>query len=238
MDKNFHRSVIQSAARAHAELDAGLRAYLLRIYNYMALGLSLTGVVAFWVSTSPLLLQAIYGSPLQFVVMLAPIGFVFFLGFRIHAIRASTAQLLFWIYAGLMGLSLSWVFIVYTGLSIAKVFFITAGTFAAMSLYGYTTKTDLSRLGSFLLMGLIGLIIASLVNIFLKSSGLDFIVSVLGVLIFVGLTAYDTQNIKNSYYEFDDAETVGKKAIIGALQLYMDFINLFLYLLRFMGDRR
>ncbi len=238
MDKNFQQSVIRRVVNEQATVDAGLRAYLLRVYNYMALGLSLTGMVAFMVSTSPNLMYAIYSSPLQWVVMLAPVGFVFFLSFRIHSLQASTAQLLFWIYAGLMGLSLSWIFMAYTGVSIAKVFFITAGTFAAMSLYGYTTKRDLSRFGSFLIMGLIGILLASVVNIFLKSTSLEFAISLLGVAIFIGLTAYDTQNIKNSYYEFDSQETMSKKAIMGALQLYLDFINLFLYLLRFMGDRR
>jgi FtsH-binding integral membrane protein len=238
MNNNFQNRVIRSAADARASLDMGLRTYLLRVYNYMALGLGLTGAVAFMVSTSPALLQAIYTTPLQWLVMLAPLGFVMFISFRIHAIRSSTAQLLFWVYSGLMGLSLSWIFLAYTGMSIAKVFFITSGTFAAMSLYGYTTKADLSRFGSYLIMALLGLILASLVNIFLKSSGFDFVISAIGVLIFVGLTAYDTQNIKNSYYEFDDAEIAGKKAIIGALTLYLDFINLFLHLLRFLGDRR
>lgn len=238
MNKNFQQSVIRRAASTQAAVDMGLRAHLLRVYNYMALGLGLTGMIAFMVSTSPTLLYAIHSTPLQWVVMLAPVGLVFFLSFRIHSLQASTAQLLFWIYSGLMGLSLSYVFMAYTGTSIAKVFFITAGTFASMSLYGYTTKTDLSRFGSFLIMGLIGLILASLVNIFLKSSGLDFVVSLLGVGIFVGLTAYDTQNIKNSYFEGDSGEVAGKKAIMGALQLYLDFINLFLHLLRFLGDRR
>ncbi|AIL12563.1 membrane protein [Candidatus Paracaedimonas acanthamoebae] len=229
------RTVSRSGAGA---LDQGLRSYMLGIYNYMALGLALTGLVATLVASSPALLQAIYGSPLQFVVMLAPVGFVFFLSFRLHAIQASTAQMLFWAYSGLMGLSLSWIFLAYTGASVAKVFFVTAGTFGAMSLYGYTTQKDLTGLGSFLLMGLIGLILASLVNIFVKSSAFEFVISAIGVLIFTGLTAYDTQVIKSEYIEGDDREIMMKKSIMGALRLYLDFINLFLHLLRFLGDRR
>ncbi len=235
MSNEYMRTVSRSGAGA---VDQGLRSYMLGIYNYMALGLSLTGLVATLVASSPALLQAIYGSPLQFVVMLAPVGFVFFLSFRLHAIQASTAQMLFWAYSGLMGLSLSWIFLAYTGASVAKVFFVTAGTFGAMSLYGYTTQKDLTGLGSFLLMGLIGLILASLVNIFVKSSAFEFVISAIGVLIFTGLTAYDTQVIKSEYIEGDDREIMMKKSIMGALRLYLDFINLFLHLLRFLGDRR
>ncbi|MBN9413329.1 MAG: Bax inhibitor-1/YccA family protein [Candidatus Paracaedimonas acanthamoebae] len=235
MSNEYMRTVSRSGA---ANLDQGLRSYMLGIYNYMALGLGLTGLVATLVASSPALLQAIYGSPLQFIVMLAPVGFVFFLSFRLHAIQASTAQMLFWAYSGLMGLSLSWIFLAYTGASVAKVFFITAGTFGAMSLYGYTTKKDLTGLGSFLLMGLIGLILASLVNLFVKSSAFEFVISAIGVLIFTGLTAYDTQVIKSEYIEGEDREIMMKKSIMGALRLYLDFINLFLHLLRFLGDRR
>ena len=240
MNKNFQYGAVRSAASTRSNVDAGLRSYLLRVYNYMSLGLGLTGVIAFLVSTSPVLLQTIHQPPLSLIVSLAPIGFALFLSVRINKIQAQTAQVLFWVFAGLMGLSLSYVFVLYTGISIAKVFFITSGTFGAMSLYGYTTKTDLSRFGSFLIMGLFGIIIASVVNMFLKSSGLEFITSFLGVVIFIGLTAYDTQNIKNSYYAsaaYGD-KTLGKQAIMGALTLYLDFINLFMYLLRFLGDRR
>ncbi len=230
---------MRTVSRSRTEsLDQGLRSYMLGIYNYMALGLGLTGLVATLVASSPALLQAIYGTPLQYVVMLAPVGLVFFLSFRLHTLQASTAQMLFWAYAGLMGLSLSWIFLLYTGASVAKVFFVTAGTFGAMSLYGYTTQRDLTGMGSFLLMGLIGLILASLVNIFLKSSAFEFVISVIGVLIFTGLTAYDTQVIKSEYIEGDDREIMMKKSIMGALRLYLDFINLFLHLLRFLGDRR
>ncbi len=219
------------------DIDVGLRNYMLRVYNYMAGGLALTGVVAYGALASGFY-QAIYGTPLIWLVMLAPLGFVLALSFGIQRLSLSTAQLLFWAFAGVMGLSLSWIFIRYTGTSIARVFFITAGTFAAMSLYGYTTRRDLSGIGSFLFMGLVGIIIASLVNMFLASPGLYFAISVIGVLVFVGLTAWDTQQIKEMYWEGDGTAVAGKKAIIGALALYLDFINLFLYLLRFFGDRR
>ncbi len=235
MSNEYMRTVSRSRAE---NLDQGLRSYMLGIYNYMALGLGLTGLVASLVASSPALLQAIYGSPLHYVVMLAPVALVFFLSFRLHTLQASTAQMLFWTYAGLMGLSLSWIFLAYTGASVAKVFFITAGTFGAMSLYGYTTQRDLTGMGSFLFMGLIGLVLASLVNIFVKSSAFEFVLSVIGVLIFTGLTAYDTQVIKSEYIEGDDREIMMKKSIMGALRLYLDFINLFLHLLRFLGDRR
>lgn len=219
-------------------VDMGLRAYMLKIFNYMAVGLSLTGVIAFLTASSPTMMAAIFGTPLKWLVMLAPLGFVLAISFGINRMSSATAQALFWIYAAVMGLSLASIFIVFTGTSIARVFFITSGTFAAMSLYGYTTKRDLTAMGSFLFMGLIGIVLASLVNLFLHSSGLSFVISVLGVLIFTGLTAYDTQAIKSMYYEADDSETAGKKAVMGALTLYLDFINLFMYLLRFLGDRR
>jgi|TARA_B000000565_G_scaffold246473_1_gene215115 FtsH-binding integral membrane protein len=170
--------------------------------------------------------------------MLAPLGVVFYMSFGINKMSSTKAQTVFWIFASLMGLSLSWILLVYTGVSVARVFFITSATFGAMSLYGYTTKRDLTKLGSFLFMGLIGIIIASLVNIFLKSSMMYFIISILGVLIFVGLTAYDTQKIKNMYAATDSGEIIGKKAVMGALTLYLDFINLFIMLLRLFGQRR
>jgi len=179
-----------------AEIDEGLRSYMLRVYNYMASGLALTGIVAYAVSSSPQAMHAIFGTPLFWLVVLAPLGLVFFLSARINAMQASTAQALFWVYAALMGVSLASIFVVYTGESIARVFFITAGSFAGLSLYGYTTKRDLSGFASFLMIGLIGVIIASVVNIFLHSSGLQFAISVIGVLVFAGLTAYDTQAIK------------------------------------------
>jgi hypothetical protein len=211
---------------------------MLRVYNFMASGLALTGIIALAASQSAELMQAIHGTGLRWIVMFGPIGFVFFLSARIHAIKASTAQALFWVYAAMMGLMMSYVFLAYTGESVARVFFITSGTFAAMSLYGYTTKRDLTGLGSFMMMGLIGIIIAMVVNIFLQSAAMQFIISVLGVLIFVGLTAYDTQKIKNMYSAVDSSEIAGKKAIMGALTLYLDFINLFIMLLSLFGDRR
>ena len=234
-DKRF---MTQAEAQA-AEIDVGLRQYMLQVYNYMASGVALTGIVAYIVAATPALTQALFGNPIMpWVVMLAPIGLALYFGARIHAMSFSTAQMIFWIFAGLMGLSLATVFLVYTGESIARVFFITAGTFAAMSLYGYTTKRDLTKFGSFLMMGLIGIIIASVVNIFVGSTALQFAISVIGVLVFVGLTAYDTQKIKETYWEADDSETHGKKAIMGALNLYLDFINLFVMLLQLFGARR
>ncbi|MBT4889979.1 MAG: Bax inhibitor-1/YccA family protein [Rhodospirillales bacterium] len=220
-----------------ADIDVGLRSYMLRVYNYMTMGLALTGAVAFAASTSASLMQAIYGTPLQWVVMLAPLGFVIFFSARINAMKASTAQAVFWAFCALMGLSLSYIFLAYTGASITRVFFITAGTFAGMSLYGYTTKRDLSGMGSFLMMGLIGIIIASIVNMFMQSSAMHFVISVIGVLVFVGLTAYDTQAIKSIYSESDAGSTQEKKAIMGALRLYLDFINLFIMLLSLFGNR-
>ncbi len=231
-------ATVSRAGTAAGVIDEGLRAHMLRVYNYMTTGLAMTGIVAYLTATTPAIYNTIFGSGLAFVVMLAPLGMVMFLSFRIHKMSFSTAQLTFWVFATLMGLSLSTMFLQYTGTSIARVFFITAGTFAGMSLFGYTTKRDLTGMGSFLMMGLIGIIIASIVNIFLASSVIHFAVSVLGVLIFVGLTAYDTQRIKEEYYAGDDSEMAGKKAIMGALRLYLDFINLFLMLLRLFGSQR
>ena len=226
------------AQATEAEIDVGLRQYMLKVYNYMASGVALTGVVAALTVKSDTLMQLVFGTPLRWVIFLAPLGLVFFLSARMHKMSASAAQTTFWIFAGLMGLSLASIFAVYTNTSIARVFFISAGTFAAMSLYGYTTNRDLSGWGSFLFMGLIGIVIASIVNIFLVSSALHFAISVIGVLVFVGLTAYDTQSIKNMYSEADHAEIHGKKAIMGALRLYLDFINLFIMLLHLFGQRR
>lgn len=226
-------------------IDQGLRSYMLRVYNLMALGLAITGVAAylgfnFAVQDNQLTQFGVvlFQSPLRWVVILAPLAAVFFLSFRINRMSVAAAQTTFWVYAALVGLSLSSIFLVYTQSSITQTFFVTAASFGALSLYGYTTKRDLSAMGSFLIMGLFGLIIASVVNIFLASSALQFAVSVIGVLIFAGLTAYDTQRIKELYYEADGAEVAGRKAIMGALTLYLDFINLFMFLLQFMGDRK
>ena len=225
------------AAAPQVDIDVGLRQYMLRVYNDMAGGLALTGLVAYAAVMSGFY-QAIVGSILFWIVLLAPLALVMLLSFRVQSMSLPAVQLTFWAYAGLMGLSLAGIFLVYTGASIARVFFITAGTFAAMSLYGYTTRTDLSRFGSFLFMGLIGIVIASLVNIFVASSALQFAISVIGVIVFVGLTAWDTQQIKEMYFEGDGEVVAGKKAIMGALRLYLDFINLFIMLMQLMGQRR
>ncbi len=235
---SFDRKAVAGSTTAREVVDQGLRSYMLKIYNYMALGLAITGLTAMMVSSSPQLMAALFGTPLMWVVMFAPLGVALFLQFRLAHLSAGTAQTMFWIYAGLMGVSLSSIFIMYTGTSIARVFFITAATFSGMSLYGYTTKRDLSSFGSFLFMGLIGVILASVVNIFVKSSMMQFIVSILSVIIFTGLTAYDTQRLKELYYSGDTYEVGIKKAILGALMLYLDFINLFLSLMRLIGDRR
>jgi FtsH-binding integral membrane protein len=204
----------------------------------MASGVALTGIVAMLASSSQTLMSAIFGTPLAWVVMLAPLAFVMVISFGINRLSLFATQALFWLFAAVMGLSLSTIFLVYTGESIARVFFITAISFGALSLYGYTTKRDLGPIGAFLIMGLIGIIIASLVNLFMQSSAMQFAISVIGVLVFAGLTAYDTQKIKNSYSELHDHETSGKLAVMGALTLYLDFINLMMMLLHLFGNRR
>jgi len=230
-DSNARRTSPRMAAPIGAQIDAGLRAHMQRVYGYMAGGLVLTGIVAYAAAASGFY-QTIADTGLIWIVMLAPLGFVLALSFGVQRMSAETAMVLFWIYAAVMGLSLGSIFLVFTGTSIARVFFITAATYGVMSLYGYTTKSDLSGFGSFLLMGLIGLIIASIVNIFV------FAISIIGVIVFVGLTAYDTQRIKQMYLESDTAEIAGKKAVLGALALYLDFINLFMMLLQLFGQRR
>jgi uncharacterized protein len=220
-----------------ALFDEGLRQHMLRVYNYMGLGLVLTGIVAMVVGTTPALYVPIFSSPLKWVVMLAPLGFVLFFSFRLEAMSASTAQITFWAFCAVMGLSLASIFLVFTGVSIARTFFIAATMFGATSLYGYTTKADLSRMGSFLIMGLIGVVIASVVNIFLGSTALQFAISVIGIVVFVGLTAYDTQNIKAQYASSMDGESQQKLAVFGALSLYLNFVNIFQLLLNFTGER-
>ena len=250
MELNRQNTTTKSSA-SEAIIDQGLRAYMLKVYNYMGSGVLLTGVVALLffklavvTGTSGEITgltsfgSTIYTSGLKWVIMLAPLGVVFYMSFNIAKMTSAKAQSTFWIFAALMGASLSSIFLIYTGASITRVFFITAGTFGAMSIYGYTTKRDLTKLGSFLMMGLFGIIIASIVNIFMKSSMMYFVISILGVLIFVGLTAYDTQKIKNMYLVSDSGELMGKKAVMGALTLYLDFINLFIMLLRLFGQRR
>ena len=231
------RTMTRSQAEA-AQIDTGLRAHMLRVYNYMASGVALTGIVAMAASSSPALMNAIFGTPLMWVVMLAPLAFVMVLSFGIHRLSLFASQALFWLFAAVMGLSLSTIFLIYTGESIARVFFITAAAFGALSLYGYTTKRDISGWGSFLFMGLIGIIIAGVVNLFMQSSAMQFAISVIGVLVFAGLTAYDTQKIKNEYSELHDYETSGKLAFMGALRLYLDFINLMMMMLHLFGNRR
>ena len=257
-DRQSQGAYTVAGARAEAGIDQGLRSYMLGVYNYMTIGLALTGFLALATvmlatTTDPnsavaslgngrMLTQlgvAIYGSPLKWVVMLAPLGMVFWLSFRIQSMSAGAARTLFLVYASVMGISLSSIFLVYTPGSIAQVFFITAGTFGALSLFGYTTKKDPSGWGSFLFIGLIGIVIASLVNIFMASSALQFAISVIGVLVFAGLTAYDTQQIKEMYYEGDSGEVATKKSVMGALRLYLDFINLFIMILQLLaGGRR
>lgn len=237
MDPIQNRFGYGAQAQSAALFDEGLRKHMLRVYNYMGLGLVITGIVAFVVSQTPALYVPIFSTPLKWVVMLAPLAFVFFFSFRIHAMSAATAQMAFWAFAAVMGLSLASVFLVFTGTSIARTFFITATMFGAMSLYGYTTKRDLSQFGSFLMMGLIGVIIASIVNIFLGLSALQFAISVIGVFVFVGLTAWDTQNIKEQYAENYDQESQQKLAVFGALSLYLNFVNLFQLLLSLTGQR-
>ena len=247
-DRNYATAARGGLDRAVA-IDAGLRAHMIRVYNYMAGGVALTGVAAYVIYqmavtevggrlvTTPFG-HTLFSTPLYWVLLFVPFGLVFFLSFRIGHLQATTARALFFFYAALLGVSLAPVFIVYTHGSIARVFFISAASFGALSLYGYTTQRDLSPFGSFLIMGLFGIILAGLVNIFLQSSALSFAISAVGVIVFAGLTAWDTQRIKEMYDPMDDGTVAGRKAVMGALTLYLDFINLFLFLLRFFGDRR
>ena len=247
-DRNY-AAATRGVGADRAVIDAGLRAYMLRIYNYMAMGVALTGIVS-WITFNAAVTetagrlaltpfgQMIFSGPAVLVLFLGTLGLVILISWRIDRLQPATALALFMLYAGLLGLMLSSIFLTYTGTSITRVFFISAASFAGLSLYGYTTQRDLSPIGSFLMMGLIGLIIAMVVNIFLKSSGLDFVISAVGVLIFAGLTAWDTQKIKEMYSPMEDGTVVGRKAVMGALTLYLDFINLFLMLLRLVGDRR
>lgn len=220
-----------------AGIDPGLRRYMLQVYNTMAAGLAVSGAVGY-VAVASGFYQYVAGTPLIWLVMLAPLAIVFVLSFRIDKMRAGTALASFVIYAALMGLSLACIFLIYTGESIARAFFITAATFAGMSLYGYTTGRDLTRFGAFLVMGLVGIVVAGLVNLFLASTALQFAISIIGVIVFTGLTAFDTQHIKLIYLESDPDEVATKKALMGALTLYLDFINLFMLLLQVTGDRR
>lgn len=231
-----------SATRAGVEYDAGLRSYMLGIYNYMALALAVTGLAAlgtaYFAATNPAVAQALYASPLRYVIMFAPLAFVMVMSFGINRLSTGALQATFWAFAAVMGVSISWIFMVFTGSSIVQTFFVTAAAFAGLSLYGYTTKRSLSGMGSFLVMGVIGLIIASIVNIFLASSALSFAISVIGVLIFAGLTAYDTQRLKMEYNMVaGNAAVMARATIMGALSLYLNFINMFMFLLQFLGNR-
>jgi uncharacterized protein len=248
-DRNYSAARPSVGTDRAVAIDQGLRAYMIRVYNYMAVGVALTGIVS-WLTFNAAVTetagrlaltpfgQAIYSGPATIVLFLGTLGLVFLISWRIDKLQPATALGLFMVYAGLLGLMLSSVFLVYTGASITRVFFISAASFGALSLYGYTTQRDLSPMGSFLTMGLFGLIGAVILNMFLKSTGLDFVISVAGVLIFAGLTAWDTQKIKEMYDVMDDGTVAARKAVMGALTLYLDFINLFLFMLRFLGDRR
>jgi FtsH-binding integral membrane protein len=233
------RKYMTAAQASVADIDVGLRRYMLRVYNYMAGGVALTGVVAYAFQLvlvgNPDLLHLVFGTPLRYVVIFAPFLFSLFFSARINTMSAATAQALFWVFASVMGLSLASIFLVFTTQSLATTFFISAGMFAGMSLYGYTTKRDISSWGSFLAMGFWGIFLALIVNMFLQSSALSFAVSVIGVFVFAGLTAYYNQQIKEMYLESDVGEVMAKKAIIGAYVLYVSFINLFVMMLRLFG---
>lgn len=224
-----------------AQIDVGLRSYMLGVYNHMTTALALTGFAAFGtklaVTAMPSLGMALFSSPLMYVIMFAPLAMVMWLSFRINAMSPAKARSVFYAYALVMGLSLTTILFAFTGSSVARAFFITAGAFAALSIYGYTTKRDLTALGAFLIVGVVGLLLASIVNIFVASAGMEFIISIVGVLLFAGLTAYDTQKIKSMYSAGDDKATAARKSIFGALTLYLDFINMFLFLLRLIGNR-
>ena len=224
---------------AVTSLDLGLRKYMLSVFSYMSAGLALTALVAYMFGNSASAMSLLFSSPgIALLLALIPFGIAIYLSFGISKMSADQARTLFFVYAGTLGVSLAPIFAIYAMVSIAQTFFVTSAMFLSMVIYGYTTGKDLTNLGSFLFMGLIGLIIASLVNLFMRSSMADLIISAIGVVIFVGLTAYDTQKIKSYYMESEANETREKKAVFGALQLYLDFVNLFLYLLRFMGRRR
>ncbi len=249
---NFDRNV--ASARGYgadrAVVDAGLRSYMISVYNTMAMGVALTGIVSWFTFNAATVTneagkivltsfgQALFSGPATIVLFLATLGLVFFMSFRVQTLSVGTATGLFFLYAGLLGVMLASVFLVYTGQSITRVFFITAASFGALSLYGYTTQRDLGPIGSFLIMGLFGIILASLVNLWFQSSAMSFMISAIGVLVFAGLTAYDTQRIKEMYDVNDDGTVSGRKIVMGALSLYLDFINMFLMLLRLFGDRR
>jgi FtsH-binding integral membrane protein len=221
----------------HAARDVGLRSYMLSVYNYMASGVLLTGIVAMLFANSGLAAQ-VMATPLRWLIVLAPLGFVMAMSFGLNRMSTGTLQALFWSFAVAMGLSMSTIFLVYTGMSIAQTFFAVSAGFAGLSLWGYTTKKDLTGWGTFLIMGVVGLLVAMVINLFLQSPAMMLVISALGVLIFAGLTAYDTQKIKSMYAYVAGTDMMGKTVVMGALNLYLDFINMFMFLLSFMGDRR
>lgn len=229
------------AATGSTALDAGLRSYMLGVYNHMTTALALTGLTAFGTkmlaTNSPAVGQLLFGTPLSYVIMFAPLAMVMWMSFRINKMSPAKARTLFYIYAAMMGISLSTILLAFTGASVARAFFITAGAFAGLSIFGYTTKRDLTAMGGFLIVGVFGLILASIVNIFVQSSGMEFLISIVGVLLFAGLTAYDTQKIKSMYYAGDSRDAAARKSIFGALTLYLDFINMFLFMVQLLGNR-
>ena len=236
-DPNVAASGFGAGANAMDQaVDAGLRSYMLSVYNYMGSGVLLTGIVALLAFQSGFTASMV-GTPLMWVVMLAPLAFVLVLSFGINKLSTTAAQALFWVYAGVMGLSMSTIFIAFTGTSIATTFFATAAAFLGLSLYGYTTKKDLSGFGTFLIMGVVGILVAMIINMFVQSSALSLAISVIGVLLFAGLTAYDTQKIKSMYFYVRGTDFVGKSVVMGALTLYLDFVNMFTFLLNLMGSR-
>ncbi len=237
---NFPRFQSHTVKQSNIAYDEGLKKHMLSVYNYMFLGLAITGVTAFLVGSNPALLNIVHNTPLRFVIMFAPLVVVIMLSFKVHKMSFSATQMTFWAFAFLMGLSLSYIFALYTGTSIARSFFITASMFGSMSIYGYTTKKDLTSMGSFLIMGLFGIIILGIINIFTQSSALANMISLAAIAIFVGLTAYDTQKIKEIYFQLagQSSEIVKKTGIMGALSLYLDFINIFIHLLHLIGDRK
>jgi hypothetical protein len=239
MSYDFNSGIRTGVRSAGVTFDAALRAHMVRVYNHMTAGLVVTGIIAYFVSLHPAMMRELFGTPLRYLIMFAPLALVLVMSFGIQRLSLAALTGTFYGFSAAMGLSLSSIFVVYNIGSIAQVFFISASMFLAMSLYGYTTKRDLTAWGSFLMMGLFGIIVAMLVNqLFIGSLGIGFAVSVIGVIIFVGLTAYDTQKIKENFSESWGAESNGKLAVMGALSLYLDFINLFLMLLRLMGNRR
>jgi FtsH-binding integral membrane protein len=229
------------AATGSTALDAGLRSYMLGVYNHMTTALALTGLTAFGTkmlaTNSPAVGQLLFGTPLSYVIMFAPLAMVMWMSFRINKMSPAKARTLFYIYAAMMGISLSTILLAFTGASVARAFFITAGAFAGLSIFGYTTKRDLTAMGGFLIVGVFGLILASIANIFVQSSGMEFLISIVGVLLFAGLTAYDTQKIKSMYYAGDSRDAAARKSIFGALTLYLDFINMFLFMVQLLGNR-